>query len=121
MRRLFAPGRNIAIKCPPHEFAALVAFYRDTVALPVLEDGSESVLFEFGPLRLWIDRTATLSQAETWLQLVTDDLDEAGRRLAGHGVARADGLEPLPGGFKGFWVLAPGNLVHLVAETGQDP
>ena len=34
----FSGGANIAIKCPAHTYEETVTFYRDTLALPLLED-----------------------------------------------------------------------------------
>jgi hypothetical protein len=119
MNPSFAPGRNIAIKCPPHDYDRLVAFYRDTVGLPVLDRQEASTVFDFGALRLWVDRVPTLSQAEIWLELLTDDADAATRLLAGSDAVRCDPIESLPDGFRGFWILAPGSLVHLIAESDR--
>ena len=33
----------------------------------------ETTAFEFGASTLWIDRVASMSQAELWLEIVTDD------------------------------------------------
>ncbi len=33
-----------------------------------------NVGFEFGSKQLWIDKVARLSQAEIWLEIVTDDV-----------------------------------------------
>jgi hypothetical protein len=29
---------------------------------------------------------------------------------------RRDEIEPLPDGFKGFWIANPANIIHLVTE-----
>lgn len=110
-------GRNIALKAPAREFDRIVAFYRDAVGLPVLRDDETSVTFEFGAMRLWIDRVPALSQAELWLELETDDLEEASARLAAAGAARCDEIEPLPADLTAGWIAAPGGVVHLLAET----
>jgi hypothetical protein len=34
----FVGGRNIATKVPPHQWTATVAFYRDTLGLPELDN-----------------------------------------------------------------------------------
>ena len=31
---------------------------------------------------------------------------------------RCDDIEPLPPGFRGFWVSSPASIVHLVFEAG---
>jgi catechol 2,3-dioxygenase-like lactoylglutathione lyase family enzyme len=116
---MFAPGRNIAIKAPAHEYAALVAFYRDTLGLKVLKAEADTTMFDFGALRLWVDRMPALAQAEIWLEVSAADPAAAAEHLAAHGVVRADAVEPLPEGFAGFWVIAPGGLVHLVSGAAQ--
>lgn len=40
-RPRFAPGRNIAMKVPAHEFEATVGFYRDTLGLTLLDEGPD--------------------------------------------------------------------------------
>lgn len=117
MRPTFAGGRNIAMKVPPHQHAATVAFYRDVVGLRQLD--GESVSFEFGGNRLWIDCVPGMSQAELWLELVQDDIGAAAEHLTAAGVVRCDDIEPLPQGFKGFWIANPASIVHLVSTSDQ--
>lgn len=114
----FAGGRNIALKVPAHLFEATVAFYRDTLRLPVLGDEDGSPIFAFGPVRLWVDRVPRLSQPELWLEVVADDMPAAQRHLEDQGVTRCDEVEPLPKGFPGFWIAGPGGIVHLVDGSG---
>ena len=66
---VFTGGRNVAIKVPEHAFEATVAFYRDTLALAIVYDAVGTKAFEFGPIRLWIDRMPHLAQGEMWLEL----------------------------------------------------
>ena len=69
----FRGGRNVAIKVPEHAFEATVAFYRDTLRLTLVYDAAGTKAFDFGPIRLWIDRMAHLAQAEMWLELIAPD------------------------------------------------
>lgn len=117
----FRAGRNIAMKVPPHQFDATVAFYRDVVALPHLGSYRHSESFEFGSVRLWIDRVERLSQAEIWLELQSDDTERAARLLETADVVRCDEIEPLPGGFDGFWIANPAGIVHLIGHPEEDP
>ncbi len=114
----FAPGRNIALKTPAHEFDRTVAFYRDTLGFKVLDleniDPFESVAFAFGDKVLWVDRIAGLSQSEVWLEIVADDTGAAKAYLAKLGCAIRDEIEPLPTGLDGFWLSSPSNTIHLV-------
>ncbi|WP_137390220.1 hypothetical protein [Rhodoligotrophos defluvii] len=119
-RAKFSGGRNVAMKLPPDEFADTVVFYRDTLGLPVEFRSPTAVLVEFGPMRLWLDRIEGQRQAELWLEVVVDDADQAAKVLKEANVKRCDGVEPLPTGFRGFWIKNPAGLVHLVAEPGQD-
>lgn len=112
---LLRAGRNIALKVPPHQWDATVQFYRRTLGLPELTDFAPDVVFQFGPNQLWIDRVATISQAELWLELVTDDTKAAARHLERAGVVRCDEIEQLPQGFDGFWIASPAAIVHLVS------
>ena len=110
----FAGGQNIAMKVPSHLFHSTVAFYRDVLQLPVTQASESSVVFEFGPNQLWLDCVPQLSQAEVWLELVTDDPAVASAHLAKEGTLRRDEIEALPNGFEGFWIANPANIIHLV-------
>ncbi len=120
----FTAGRNIAMKVPSHEFNRTVAFYRDVLGFEEVASASpgeaRSVTFEFGDKQLWIDAVAGLSQAELWLEIVTEDVEAASRYLEGNDCVRRDEIEPLPVGFKGFWVANPANVIHLVTQLEDD-
>jgi hypothetical protein len=109
-------GRNIAIKVPPHLHEATVRFYRDVVGLKQIASRAPSVAFAFGSNQLWIDAVAGLSQAETWLELITDDIAAAAEHLDAAGVVRCDAIEPLPEGMEAFWISNPASIVHLVCK-----
>src|SRR5947209_16312729 len=68
----FSGGANIAIKCPSHTYEQTVAFYRDTLGLPLIEEEADGCIFQFGPNRLWIDKVPNLSHPDIWLELETD-------------------------------------------------
>ena len=106
------------MKVPPHQFDATVRFYRDVLGFAQIESEKPEAVFEFGTNRLWIDRVATVSQAEIWLEIQTDDAQAAAAILAEHGVARCDEIEALPDGFQGYWISSPTAIVHLIS---QDP
>jgi catechol 2,3-dioxygenase-like lactoylglutathione lyase family enzyme len=118
-RPQFAPGRNIAMKVPPHAYDATVAFYRDVLGLTPITAHAPAIGFVFGDKQLWIDRVPTLSQSEVWLEVTADDLDLARSHLAGAGVVRCDAIEPLPPDFQGFWIMNPASVVHMVAQAQQ--
>jgi hypothetical protein len=109
-----APGRNIAMKVPPHLYDATVGFYRDTVGLEQIEELKPAVGFRFGPMQLWIDKVPAMSQAELWLELVTDDTKGAAEHLRQAGIVRCDEIEELGPDFDGFWISSPASIIHLV-------
>ncbi len=115
----FNGGINIAIKVPLHEYEATVAFYRDTLNLPLVEEEPEGCIFQFGPSRLWVDKAPQLSRADIWLELETNDTMGAARYLKNHGVSRRDELESLPEDFDGFYVSDPAGVVHLVVGEAE--
>ena len=120
MKPQYKAGDNIALKVPPHEYEKTLAFYRDIIGLKERKlessDQFESISFEFGDKNLWIDKISSISHSEVWLEIVTDNLDDAAKHLEAHGVERRDEIEPLPDGFKGFWVTSPSNIIHLINE-----
>ena len=113
------PGRNIAMKVPTHEYDATIAFYRDTLGLAPAIGPDSSIGFEFGGKNLWIDNVLTLSHAEIWLEIVTNDIDGAAKVLSGKGIVRRDEIEPLPEGFGAFWISSPASIIHLVCNEGE--
>lgn len=120
MKPNYKAGKNIAIKVPDHEYDKTVSFYRDIIGLEERElsssDQYESISFNFGDKHLWIDKLSGVSQAEIWLEIVTDDIAEAASHLEAHGVVRRDKIEKLADDFKGFWVCSPSNIIHLITE-----
>jgi hypothetical protein len=113
----FAGGRNIAMKVPPHQHEAVVHFYRDVLGLEQIEH--EELGFKFGSNQLWIDRVPGMSQAELWLEVLTDDTKAAAAHLAANGLPRCDEIEPL-GELDGFWISSPAQIIHLVdGERGS--
>jgi catechol 2,3-dioxygenase-like lactoylglutathione lyase family enzyme len=119
-RPVFKPGRNLAMKVPSHEYERTVAFYRDILGLRQLDpapSATESVRFEFGDKILWIDDVPAMTQAELWLEVVADDLEQAASYLDANGIARRDEVELLPEGFGGFWISSPSNIIHLVIQA----
>ncbi|MBE9504541.1 MAG: hypothetical protein IME96_10235 [Proteobacteria bacterium] len=106
MKPQFEAGNNIAIKVPPHQYEKTVSFYRDILSLEQLDNQfsgqSESAIFKFGDKKLWIDKVTSFSQAEIWLEIKTDKIEEAARYFKECKIIRRDEIEELPEGFKGF-------------------
>jgi len=117
----FEGGKNIAMKVPPHQYDKTVAFYRDVLGLEEVDGPSGSAVgFKFGPNNLWIDRVPAMSQAELWLEIVTDETEGAAEVLQAAGIARCDEIEDLGEGFDGYWVSSPAAIIHLVdAKSGS--
>lgn len=111
---LFQPGRNIAMKVPAFEYEQTVAFYREILQLTSISSSEVSTVFDFSDWRLWIDRSAHISQAEIWLEVICDDVAAAREHFAALGVHFCDHIESLPMDVEGFWVMNPANIVHLV-------
>lgn len=110
----FTGGGNLAMKMPAHLYEACVTFYGDAIGLPVLQSGDRHTCFQFGAMKLWLDKRDDLSQAEIWLELYTGDTKTAALRLDQPGVQRRDEIEPLPDDFDGFWIANPAGIIHLV-------
>ena len=115
----FSGGANIAIKCPSHTYEQTIAFYRDTLGLPLIEEEKDGCIFQFGPNRLWIDNVPNLSHPDIWLELETNDTEAAASFLKVNGVARRDEIEQLREDFNGFFISAPNGVVHLVIGSEE--
>ena len=66
-------GRDIAMKIPSHESPRMVEFYRDILGLPLIEEETPNIVFEFSGMRLWLDRVDHMSQAEICLEIESDN------------------------------------------------
>lgn len=115
----FAAGRNIAMKVPPHQYEATVHFYREVLGFKEIAAHAPNVVFEFGPNQLWIDNVPGMSQAEIWLEVVTNDIKTAAEHLRSSEGVRCDEIEPLPEGFQGFWISNPAAIIHLVCNDRE--
>ncbi|MBK1851078.1 hypothetical protein FE845_06980 [Marinobacter sp. 1-4A] len=117
----FQPGTNIALKIPAHEYQSTVRFYRDVLRFTEIQSNGpdDTPRFEFGDKVLWLDCMSGLSQSEIWLEVVTSDIGEASEYLKEQGCHRRDEIEPLPNGFKAFWISSPSNIIHLVSSSSD--
>ncbi len=120
MKPKFTPGENIAVKVPPHEFDQTVLFYKTILGLEQIGRSSsesiESVTFKFGCKKLWVDKVSGISQAEIWLEVMTDNIEAASKYFEKTRCIRRDEIEPLPKGFSGFWISSPSNIIHLITD-----
>lgn len=114
----FHPGKNIALKIPTHEYQSTLQFYRDVLRFKEITGSGkdETPRFEFGDKILWLDCMPGLSQSEIWLEIVASDIDKASAHFKAQGCHRRDEIEPLPDGFKAFWISSPSNIIHLVSS-----
>jgi hypothetical protein len=55
-----------------------------------------------------------LSHPDIWLEIETNDTEAAAAFLKVHDVPRRDEVENLREDFNGFFISAPGGVVHLV-------
>jgi catechol 2,3-dioxygenase-like lactoylglutathione lyase family enzyme len=117
----FEAGKNIAMKVPSHQYEATVRFYRDVLGFEQIGGpAGEAIGFKFGGSNLWIDNMPGMSQAEIWLEVVTNNTADAARALQKAGIARCDEIENLGQGFDGYWVSSPASIIHLVnAKDGS--
>ncbi len=120
MKPKFTSGKNIAMKVPVHEFDRTVAFYRDILGFEEVDasssDDIEAITFKFGDKNLWIDKIPGISQAEIWLEVVANDIEVASEYFKKNKCIKRDEIEPLPEGFRGFWLANPANIIHLITE-----
>lgn len=107
---MIKPGRNIAIKVPRHKWEETVVYYRDKVELKIAQESKTSVAFKFGEMTLWIDCVEHQSQTDVWLELFTDDPDNALERLKS---PARDELENIEDG-NGRWTSDPAGVVLLL-------
>jgi hypothetical protein len=107
---MIGPGKNIAVKVPLHKWQESVAFYRDRAGLRSIRQSADTVAFELGAMTLWIDRVEKQSQVDVWLELFSDEPDQALLQL---GSPVRDELEPLDG-VNGHWTSDPAGVVLLV-------
>lgn len=110
---MIRPGKNVAIKVPLFRWRETVAFYRDKVGLSVRQEQKNTVAFEFGDITLWIDRVDHQSNTDVWLELLTDDHEQAMETLNS---PIRDELEPL-NDVEGHWTSDPAGVVLLVRSV----
>ncbi|NDL58814.1 VOC family protein [Phytoactinopolyspora mesophila] len=128
MTPTFSGSANIAMKIPHSDYAATLAFYRDTLGLPVVKEDasstptvSETYKVQFGPITLWLDRVETYSQTDLWLEVHTDDVDAATARLDKAGITTCDEIEPFVGDSGTHWIKNPAGVVHHLASSSAAP
>ncbi|MBY0158564.1 VOC family protein [Paenibacillus lautus] len=109
----FIGGNNVAIKIPKHKYEETVHFYKEVLRLPYLgfRDGSHA--FQHGPNTLWLDCMLNYSQQDVWLEVNTEDPEEAARYLREHRVDRRDEVEVYENS-RGYWISDPcGTIIRV--------
>jgi predicted enzyme related to lactoylglutathione lyase len=87
MNMTFEGGINIAVKIPKSKYDKTVAFYRDILKLEVEEKPitnptvSRTHRVKFGGNIVWLDCVDNYTHSETWLELNTDNVENATRYL----------------------------------------
>ncbi|WFB57029.1 VOC family protein [Paenibacillus sp. BR1-192] len=109
----FIGGNNIAIKIPKHKYEETVHFYKEVLRLPYLGFRDGSHVFQHGPNTLWLDCMLNYSQQDVWLEVNTEDPEEAARYLREHRVDRRDEVEVYENS-RGYWISDPcGTIIRV--------
>jgi predicted enzyme related to lactoylglutathione lyase len=116
----FEGGINIAIKIPKRKYDETVAFYRDILKLQVEEEPIENPTVsrtnkvKFGNNIVWLDCVDNYTQPEIWLELKTNNVDNATRYLKLNGTDTCDELEKIPENM--HWIMDPSGTVFILNE-----
>lgn len=122
-RPVFEGGVNIAIKIPLDKYDQTIRFYHDILGFELTpyfhEYTGQSHYCRFGTLTLWLDRVDHFSQTDIWLELNTDDMQQATAYLSENGVNFRPELEELPDHMKANWISDPAGVVILLKEDDR--
>lgn len=120
----FEGGINIALKIPKNKYEETVRFYRDVLKLKVSKEEimdhptvSKTHEVSFGPNRVWLDCVDNYSHTEAWLEIKTNDVEEATRHLGSNGINTCDELEELPKGM--HWIQDPAGTVFVLKNEKE--
>ncbi|MDA3615970.1 SRPBCC family protein [Polluticaenibacter yanchengensis] len=117
----FRPGCNIAMKIPVDKYSDTVAFYRDILLLDVTEISIEhpTVLKThkvlFGHSVLWLDCIKGIEESALWLEIVTNNIDNATSYLLSNNINTHDYLEAIPENM--HWIKDPAGTVMILKEN----
>jgi hypothetical protein len=124
MEQKFEGGINIAIKIPKSKYEETVRFYREILKLEVNEKPidnptvSRTHEVKFGPNIVWLDCVDNYTHSETWLDLRTNNVDQATSYLRSHGVVPCDELEKIPETM--HWIQDPAGTVFILRKTPEN-
>ena len=123
MKTKFEGGINIAIKIPKSKCNQTVAFYRDILKLEVAEKPisnptvSKTHQVKFGNNIIWLDCVDNYTHSETWLELNTNDIENATKYLNSEGIETCDELEQLPENM--HWITDPAGTVFIIKKREE--
>lgn len=116
----FEGGINIAVKIPKAKYDETVAFYRDILKLQVEEKPidnptvSRTHEVKFGPNILWLDCVDNYTHSETWLELRTNNFEDATGYLKANGTITQDEFEKIPDNM--HWITDPAGTVFILGQ-----
>ena len=116
----FSGGINIAIKIPKSKYEQTVRFYRDVLKLEVEEKPidhptvSRTHGVKFWPNTVWLDCVDNYTHVETWMELVTPDIEAATTYLRSNGAQIVDEIEKIPENM--HWIQDPAGNVFILSN-----
>jgi hypothetical protein len=125
MNTKFEGGINIAIKIPKSKYEETVAFYRDILKLPVAEKPidnptvSRTHEVKFGNNIVWLDCVDNYTHSEVWLEIRTDNVNNATEYLKSKGINTCDELEKIPEDL--HWIMDPAGTVFILDKQEKVP
>ncbi|MEX2379732.1 MAG: VOC family protein, partial [Vicingaceae bacterium] len=115
----FQGGRNIALKIPKISYQQTLDFYKNILKLEVVKVDigdhptiSQSHKMVFGESMLWLDCVDNYTHSEVWLELKTDNVEQATQYLDRHGIKSCDELEKIPE--NSHWIKDPSGTVFIL-------
>lgn len=69
---------------------------------------------QFGPNTLWLDCVDNYTHSETWLELKTNNIDDATAYLKLNGTHTCDELEQIPENM--HWITDPAGTVFILGQ-----
>jgi predicted enzyme related to lactoylglutathione lyase len=121
MEPKFEGGINIAMKIPKSKYEETVKFYREILKLEVTEKPIENPTVsrthevKFGPNIVWLDCVDNYTHSEIWLELRTNDVEEATSYLKAKGIETCDELEQIPEDM--HWIQDPAGAVFILGKA----
>ena len=121
MELKFEGGINIAMKIPKSKYEETVRFYRDILKLEVTEKPidnptvSRTHQVKFGPNIVWLDCVDNYTHSEIWMELKTNNVEQATTYLSAKGIETCDELEQIPDNM--HWIQDPAGAVFIIGNA----